>query len=114
MSLFNLLGDIFPTMTGKYAYLNGIIGFLNQAIMPLTISLVVLGAVFSICLVFAIMKAETAESAENLKSRLKGLLITIIIVTVAFWLFGYILAGLPSIIAAFRGGEAAFQISLAF
>ena len=84
MSLFNLLGDIFPTMTGEYAYLNGIIGFLNQAIMPLTISLVVLGAVFSICLVFAIMKAETAESAENLKSRLKGLLITIIIVTILF------------------------------
>ena len=40
MNLFSLLGNIFPTMSGEYAYLNSIIGFLNDAIMPLTVSLV--------------------------------------------------------------------------
>ena len=103
--MFSLLGEgagIF-TYSGKYKFLEGILTFMDNAILPLTLSLVVLTAVFSLVLVFMIIKAETADRAEEHKKRLRGLLITVVIVIAFTWAFTWLLANLDAIISAVRG-----------
>lgn len=104
MNMFSLLGaeGIF-NYSGKYKFLDGILTFMNNAIIPLTVSLAVLAGVFSLVLVFLIIKAETADRAEEYKKRLKGLLLTVLIVIAFVWVFSWLLANLDAIIAAIRG-----------
>ena len=79
MSL-NMLGEIFSTGgLGQYQYLATIVKFLNQAIIPFTITLTVAAAVFAIVLAFMIMKAESAEKATEMKKRLWGLIISLVV-----------------------------------
>lgn len=102
MSL-NMLGKIFsPDGLGQYQYLATIVEFLNEAIIPFTITLTVAAAVFAIVLAFMIMKAESAEKATEMKKRLWGLIITVVIVIAAVWLLGWLLSNFNTIMTAIR------------
>jgi len=104
MGIQNLFGAIFPTDgLGEYAFLSTIVNFLNDAIMPFTITLICAAAVFAICIAFAIMKAESGEKANDMKKRLMGLFFTIITIVVAVWILGFILSNYATIINAIRG-----------
>ena len=49
-----------------------------------------------------IMKAESAEKATEMKKRLWGLIITVVIVIVAVWLLGWLLSNFNTIMTAIR------------
>ena len=100
---FNMLGEIFSTGgLGQYQYLATVVKFLNQAIIPFTITLTVAASVFAIVLAFMIMKAESADKATEMKKRLWGLIITVVIVIVAVWLLGWLLSNFNTIMTAIR------------
>jgi len=65
-------------------------------------TLTVAAAVFAIVLAFMIMKAESAEKATEMKKRLWGLIITVVIVIVAVWLLGWLLSNFNTIMTAIR------------
>ena len=102
--MFNLFGAIFSTSNlGDYQYLEGVINFLNQAAVPVTITLLVAAAIFATCIAFAVMKAESAEKSEEMKKRLIGLIVTVVIVVIMVWLLGWILSNFNVIMSAIRG-----------
>ena len=102
-NFFNLLGGIFSDANlGDYEYLRSIVNFLDMIIIPLTVTLSVAAAVFSVCLAFLIIKAESAEKAEEMKKRLWGVIITVIIVLVFVWIFTWVLANFSTIMQTVR------------
>lgn len=103
-NFFNNLGAIFSSASlGDYQYLKSIVDFLDMIVIPLTITLVVSAALFSVVLAFLIIKAESAEKADEMKRRLFGLLIAVVIVTIIVWVFGYVLSNFAEIMKAVRG-----------
>ena len=99
----NFLGAIFDTDgLGQYQYLATVVDFLNKAVVPITITLVVAAGVFSAILGFLIIKAESADRASELKKRLLGLIWTVIIITASFWLLGLILSKFNLIMTTIR------------
>ena len=101
MNILNLLGETF-VYNGRYKFINTILGFMNKVIVPFTISLTVLTAIFTLVLVFLIIKAESVDRAEEYKKRMKGLLLTVIIVIVFVWVFSWFLEYLDVIIDAVK------------
>lgn len=104
MNSFNVLGTIFSSANlGEYQYLATIVNFLDQAIIPFTVVLLVATAIFAVCLAFAMIKAETGEKQQEHKKRLIGLVVTVLIITVSIWLLGFFLANFADIMGAIRG-----------
>ena len=105
MFLFNLLGvQIFSTSNlGDYQYLATIVNFMNEAIIPISVTLVIATALFSIVLAFMIMKAESAEKADEMKKRLFHLMITVVCIVIAIWLLTWLLSNFGTIMNAIRG-----------
>lgn len=101
MNILNLLGEIF-VYNGRYKFINTLLEFMNKVIVPFTISLTVLTAIFTLVLVFLIIKAESVDRAEEYKKRMKGLLLTVIIVIVFVWVFSWFLEYLDVIIDAVK------------
>jgi len=104
MSLFNLLGEVKPfnELKGEYEYLNSIIKFLNNITFPVTVVLAVGAAVFGVVLAFLIIKAESAEKAQELKKRMWGLIISFIVLVACVWLLGFVLSNFDTIMSTIR------------
>lgn len=119
MSLFNLLGtsssDLssqYPHLSGifdgtnipdDFAYLRPIINFLNQYIIPITITLLVMGAFLAIFMGIALARAEDSGKAADLKKRMWGLVVAVIIILALIWLLAWLFSALPTIVEFFRG-----------
>ena len=117
MRLFNLLGT--SSSSVEYSHLSGIfdgtnipedyewlkpiINFLNQYLIPITITLVVMGAFLAIFMGIALARAEDSGKAGDLKKRMWGLIITVLVVLVLIWLLAWLFSALPTIIETFRG-----------
>ena len=103
--MFNLLGKIFDssTLAGDYEYLTSIVDFLDKLVIPLTVTLLVAAAVMSIIIGVAIAKADSSDKSQEMKKRLWGLMITVIVVIALTWLLGYILSNYPTIMNTLRG-----------
>ena len=97
-----MLGAIFNADLGQYQYLSTVVDFLNEAIIPFTITLTVAASVFAIVLGFLIMKAESADKATEMKKRLWGLIWTVVIVIASVWLLGWLLSKFNVIMSAIR------------
>ncbi len=103
-NFLNSLGAIFSSANlGDYQYLKSIVDFLDMIIIPLTVTLSVAGAVFAVVIAFMIIKAESADRADEMKRRLLGLIITVITVTAVVWIFGLFLSNFSSIMKVIRG-----------
>ena len=101
--MINLLGQLFSTGNlGDYQYLEGVINFLNDAAIPVTITLLAGAAVFAVCIAFAIMKADNAEKSDEMKKRLIGLIVTVIIIVAMVWILGFVLSNFNVIMSTIR------------
>ena len=99
----NLIGAIFSSANlGDYEYLKSIVDFLDMIIIPLTVTLSVAAAIFAVCLAFMIIKAESAEKAEEMKKRLWGIIIAAITIIALVWIFGIVLSNFSTIMSAIR------------
>ena len=101
----NLLNAIFNAgaLDGTdYAYLKPIVEFLNKLVVPLTITLLVGAAILAICIGVAIAKADSSDKSAEMKKRLWGLMITVVVVVVLCWVLGYILSNYATIMAWFK------------
>ena len=99
----NFLGAIFDSSgLGQYEYLATVVKFLDMAVVPITITLVVAAGIFSAILGFLIIKAESADKASELKKRLLGLIWTVLIITASIWLLGLILSNFNTIMTTIR------------
>lgn len=103
MNLSNLLGDYFQVPSGEYKFLADIVTFLNQSIMPISITLMITAAIFGVVITFMIIKAESSEKAAEMRKRLFQLIITVVCVIVCVWILGFVLSSMDSIIGFFRG-----------
>lgn len=99
----NFLGTIFSSANlGDYDYLKSIVDFLDEIVIPTTIVLSIAAAVFSACIAFMIIKAESAEKAEEMKKRLFGIIITFVVVIVVVWILGLVLSNFSTIMETIR------------
>ena len=99
----NLLNAIFSGANlGEYSYLKYIVEFLDGIIIPFTVVLVSAAAVMTIVFTILIMKAEDGEKAKEMKKRLIGLLLTVVIVTFVVWIFALVLSNFKTIMDFFR------------
>lgn len=106
MKLISMLGagQIFPTNNlGEYGYLKSTIDFLNSIIIPATVVLVLCTAILIICLAFCIIKAESGDKANEMKKRMIGAMIAIVVITIAIWLLGWMLSSFSQIMSTLRG-----------
>ena len=119
MSLFNLLGTSSSDLSSQYPHLSGIfdgtkipegyewlkpiINFLNQYLIPITIALLVMGAFLAIFMGIAMARAEDSSKAADLKKRMWGLIVTVLVVLGLIWLLSWLFSALPTIIETFRG-----------
>lgn len=104
--MFNLLNAIFDakSLSGSdYEYLMPIVEFLDRLVVPLTIILLVGAAIMAICIGVAIAKADSSDKSSEMKKRLRGLMITVVVVVALVWVLGYILSNYPTIIGKLRG-----------
>lgn len=101
----NLLGGsgLFKTSgLGDYQYLEGIVTFLDDIVVPLTIVLLAGAALMSIIIGIAIAKADSGDKAQEMKKRLMGLIITCVVVVALVWALGYILSHYGEIMGGIR------------
>ena len=104
--MYNLLNSIFNAgnLNGSdYEYLVPIVEFLDGLVVPLTIILLVGAAILSICIGVAIAKADSSDKSKEMKKRLWGLMITVIVVIALIWVLGYVLSNYPTVIGTLRG-----------
>ena len=85
-----------------YEYLTGIVTFLNEIIVPLTVVLAISAAIMAVVFGTLIIKAEDAEKQKEMKKRLIGLMITVVTVTVVVWVFGFVISNFGTIMNAIR------------
>ena len=103
--MFNLLNSIFNAkgLEGSdYEYLMPIVEFLDKLVVPLTIILLIGAAILAICIGVAISKADSSDNSSEMKKRLWGLMITVIVVIALCWVLGYVLSNYPTIIGTLK------------
>jgi len=101
--MYSQLGTIFSTANlGEYSYLSGIVTFLDSIVIPATVTLLVAAAIMSIIIAVALAKADSPDKAEEMKKRLIGLFVTVIIVIFLIWVLGYVLSNFSTIMNTFR------------
>ena len=102
--MFNLLGKIFDSskLSGDYDYLTGVVDFLDRIVVPLTVILLVGAAIMAICIGVVIAKAESSDKAAEMKKRLWGLMITVVVVIALTWVLGFILSNYETVIGSLR------------
>ena len=88
MNIFNLLGGIFNVTIAdqNYAWLQGIVNFLDGLIVPVTIILAVAGAIWVIILGVQLARAESADKAQEAKKRLINVAVAIVAIIIFIWL----------------------------
>lgn len=87
----------------KYSGLKTIVDFLNEAIIPFTIVFAALCAMTLIFCMIAMAKAEDASTAQSLKGRFIGIIVTLLVIIAVVWIGGFIISNLPSILDGIRG-----------
>ncbi len=85
-----------------YEYLKPIINFLNQYIIPISVTLLVMGAFLAIFLGIAMARAEDSNKAADLKKRMWGVIVAVLVVLALIWLLGWLFSALPTIVSTFR------------
>ena len=103
--MFNLLNSIFSTgnLEGSdYDYLVPIVEFLDGLVVPLTIILLAGAAILAICIGVAIAKADSSDKSSEMKKRLWGLMIAVVVIVALCWLLGYVLSNYPTIIGTLK------------
>lgn len=102
--MFNLLGKMFDSakLGGDYKYLAGIVDFLDLIVIPVTVTLAVAAGLMGVIITVALAKAETPEKIAEMKKRLMGLFITVIVVIVLIWVLGFVLSNFKTIADGFR------------
>lgn len=85
--LTNLLGGVFNvTLTAPYDWLNPIVKFLDDLLVPLTIIVAVAGAIWVIILGVQLARAESADKAQEAKKRLINVAVAIVAAIIFVWL----------------------------
>ena len=87
----------------NYGWIQEIIRFLNQYLIPITIFLVALAAVFVIVLLFMTMKTDDPAKQKEFRKRMFQIAGTMLICLALVWLLGWLFTALPDIINAFKG-----------
>ena len=101
--MFSQLGTIFSTANlGEYAYLSGIVTFLDGIVIPATVTLLAAAAIMIIVIAVALAKADSPDKAEEMKKRLIGLMVTVLVVIFLIWTLGYVLSNFSTIMNTFR------------
>ena len=99
----NFLGAIFSSANlGEYDYLKPIVDFLDGIIIPFTVVLAVSAAVMALVFGILIAKSEDGEKAKEMKKRLWGLMIAVIVITIVIWVFGFVISNFATIMNFFR------------
>ena len=97
------LGAIFSTDgLGEYQYLEPVVRFMNNIIVPATVVLAVAAAIMIVVFAWLIIKAEDGEKAKEMKKRMIGLMITFITITILIWLFGLVISNFGTIMTSIR------------
>lgn len=100
MNLFNLLGGPFKdaidskdvTWASGLEWLKSIAHFLDDLIIPVTIIVAVVGAIWIIILGVGLAKAESADKATEAKKRLINVAVALVSVLVLIWLLTFFAA----------------------
>ena len=93
MNFLSMLGGIFNvTLSGDFAWLNGIVKFLDSLLIPITIIVAVAGAIWVIFLGVNLARAESADKAQEAKKRLINVAVAIICVIIFIWLLTWFAA----------------------
>ena len=88
----------------QFEGLTEIVKFLNQFIMPITIVLCIMAALFAIVLAFYMIKSDDPSNQAKYKKRMFGIVSTIVIVLALLWLLGWLFASLPTIMNSIADG----------
>ena len=89
---------------GHYSAIDEIAIFLNQYIIPFSITLSVMGAIMAIILGAAIVRADDLKKAAEYKKKLIGMVVTIFIVIFLVWILGWLITSWETIIDFFKSG----------
>ena len=102
--MIDLLGTVFSSANlGDYQYLKPIVDFLDGIIIPFTVVMAVSAALMAIVIGIMIAKAEDGDKAREMKKRLVGLMVTVVIVVVLIWGLGFLLSQFGVIMGFIRG-----------
>ena len=90
------------TTAAGYDWINTIIEFLNSAVIPMTITLLIAGALLIIFLSVLMVKAESSDDAKKYRKRIIGVGVTVFIVLILLYFIGFFLPRIPEIVQSIR------------
>ncbi len=91
LGIYNFLLDSTTNEDRTSEWKQQILDFLKEYLVPITIFLLILTAVFSVVLTFLIMKTENPETQAKYKKRMVQLLVTIVICLLLVWVLYWLL-----------------------
>ena len=102
----NLLGGVFNVTLSSYTWLQPIVDFLDNLLVPLTIIVAVAGAIWVIILGVQLARAESADKAQEAKKRLINVAVALVAVIIFIWLLTWFAANVETIFGenAITGG----------
>ena len=108
----NLLGTIFSSAElGDYEYLKAIVDFLDKIIIPLTVVLAVSAALMALVIGIMMAKAESSDKFAEMKKRLIGLIVSVVVIVLLIWVFGYVMSNFATIMNFIRNDIGLFNFS---
>lgn len=93
----NLLGGVFNVTLSSYTWLQPIVDFLDNLLVPLTIIVAVAGAIWVIILGVQLARAESADKAQEAKKRLINVAVALVAVIIFIWLLTWFAANVETI-----------------
>ena len=104
MNFYNLLGGIFDSIVEKapftdaqWKWLGSIVKFMGEAIIPITIVILAVGVAWCIWLGVQLARAESADTASNVKKRLINVAIAFVVTLIAIWIITMLIAYIPTL-----------------
>ena len=94
MGIFTFLADTSSNANtyGETSWGQAILGFLQDYLVPITITLLVMAAIFCVVLAFLMMKTEKPETQATYKKRMFqiciAILVSLALVWILYWLLG--------------------------
>ena len=97
-SIANILGNFALPEGSPYAFLNPILTFIEDAMIPIIIILLAVGAIYAIILGVNMARAESAEKRDEAKKRILNFIIGIAVVVVLLVIIYVLAANIESIV----------------
>lgn len=101
MNFLSMLGGVFnlddKSFGTGFGWLLPIVKFIDNLLIPITIILVVVGAVWVIFLGVGLAKADSADKAQEAKKRLINVAVAMVATIVFVWLLAWFASQVPTL-----------------